>query len=139
MKTLRLVSFIVGIFALGFAPVAGAKPRHWFTDPKWWGGEVVIGLSTAADGATTAHGLSLGLAESNPLLGGHPRNGVIIGAGLSYFAIATAIHVTAWKLLRNDPNKVWRNSRYFIVPAESATILGGRAIHNARLTGSFPQ
>src|SRR5271168_3573679 len=64
----------------------GASPQFGFrqvADKNYWYMAVVLpSAASAFDGISTFHGISLGNSEVNPLLGSHPKAGVVAGLKL---------------------------------------------------------
>ena len=133
--------------ANGFFNVGDGLPRkHWYKDPKWWAGEVVITASIAADGWTTAHRPS-GIVESNKFLGTNPSDKKVAGVSLLSFGIQTTLHASAWHVTHHVPladgsgydqdRLGWRTFGYVGIPGEVALLYGHTAIKNQQLINKY--
>ena len=125
-----ITTFIAATLLL--APTAQARPKHWYTDAKWWAGVAVIGAAVAADYATTAQLQRQGNVETNPILGPHPSNAKLAGVGTGAFAFYVGLHAAEYHLTRDD-TKPWRTASYLLMPAIVGGIHGYAAAHNEGL------
>ncbi len=117
---------------LFLSSIANASPKHWYKDPKWWVGTVVIGAAVAADSFTTASVIHQGGAEvGDPFLGNKPGAARLSGIELGWFGFYTAFHAFNWHETHND-SKGWRTTGYVLAPALFGGIETYAAIHNAR-------
>ena len=131
MKTIMALLITMALFCGS----ADAKPRHWYTDKKWWIGEAVITAAVVADAHSTSRGVGMGFTERNTwAFGSRPSNGRIAGVSAGYFAIQTTLHATAWHVERNETNKYWNTAKYVGVPAAVAIINGHNAALNYQLS-----
>lgn len=133
----------VALILLLLPVTAEAKPKHWFTDPKWWVGTALMGAAIAADAHSTSRGVGMGLREENWALGPKPSNARIAGISLGYFGIQTALHAGAWHFTHHVPladssgydedRLGWRILGYTALPATVLAINGHSAAKNYRL------
>jgi len=130
--------YLALLLALSFAGTADARPRHWFTDPKWWLGEVIIASAIAADAHSTAD-RSRHLVEGNHLLGGNPSKLRVAGLASLSMGLQTTYHAAAWhySVGDDDPSKAWRLVGYTAIPIVCVSIYGHAAVHNYQL--DFPK
>lgn len=135
-----------------------AEPRkHWYKDPKWWVGEVVILAALTADCHSTAYVRGPGIVETNRLLGPNPSNRRIVLYGLSGAALQTTLHASAWHVIHHEPiksscqewygsghkvtrcteygqdNWFWRDLAYTSVPTVMVLTSGRSAARNYQL------
>ena len=96
---------------------ASARPRHWYTNWKWWAGEAAIVGSLVADGRSTCLGYSRGLVEANPLARGTRSCASAVSILLTAGTVYTGLHVESYRTLENDPSKAWRAVSLVSVPA----------------------
>jgi hypothetical protein len=109
-----------------------ARPRHWYSDPKFWIGEAVIVGSTYADARTTCNGFGRGYVEGNPLDRGAHNCGAAIGILSIGTGIYTGLHIASYRMLQDDTSKAWRGVSLVTVPAIAFGFDGVSAIRNAR-------
>lgn len=139
-------------------PADAAPRKHWYRDPKWWIGEVVIGAAITADCYSTARTIQRGVvSETNPLLGPYPSNGKIAGVCVAGFGIQTVLHASAWHVVHHEPlaascdkdslgratyrnckqfeqdNVFWRSLAYTAIPTVAVVINGRAAANNFKL------
>lgn len=98
-----------------------AKPKHFYSDKKWWIGVGVIGAVALLDGISSEHAYNRGAVEvgwdASPLIGAHPSPAASAGYCFGEFAVGAAFHWGAWKATHNDTSKYWRFAGYTTVPA----------------------
>ena len=128
----RVTAILIAMLWLTMPGSAWSKPRHWYSDPKFWMGEAVIAGALIADGATTVNGLHRGMMETNPILGAHPSTARVAGYDVTLFAGYTAANAAEHHLTRNE-SKPWRVAGYVAIPAIAASAHGYAAIHNSEL------
>lgn len=121
---------------LSLAASAEARPKHWYTDKKWWVGTALMGAAIAADAHSTSRGVGMGLQERNTwAFGSRPSNARIAGISLGYFAIQTSLHAAAWHVERNETSKPWNVLKYTALPTTVLVINGHDAAKNYQLEG----
>ncbi len=132
-RRFRLVSGVLLI--LFWAQPGLARPRHWYTDRKFWVSEGVIGTAIFLDYHSTAarpYG-----SETNPFLGTHPSNRRIAGIGLLDFGAETGFNLAFYKIARiggqANETRTWNTLGYITEPAISLATHLPAAIHNYRL------
>lgn len=111
----RVVSCVLVAWLL-FAVPASARPRHWYTDWKWWVGESVIVTAVVLDGKSTCDGFKRGLVEGNFVLRGSTSCGKNLGLLVVEGAVQTGLHAESYRLLRDDPSPTWRAVSLVTVP-----------------------
>lgn len=115
------------------APLAGAAPKHWYSDKKWWAGEAVIGAAVFLDMHSTARAMgNPANVETNFILGPHPSDGRIALVGLGAFSYWTTFHALDWHF-GHDDTKPWRILGYTAIPAAALAVHLPAAIHNYEL------
>jgi hypothetical protein len=104
-------SLIVAGLVLGFCLQgieAEAKPRHWYSDWKWWGGEAVIVTAAGLDGKTSCDVYKRGYVEGNLINRGNTSCGEAAGILFGDAAFYTALHLLNHKYLVGS-DKRWVN------------------------------
>jgi len=113
------------------------KPRHWYTDWKWWVGEAAIAGIRFADAHSTALARSrcAGCIETNPIIGKHPGNGDIIALSSVGFGIETALHIASSVHCPdvNWDSRPWRIACDALMPGIDAAISVPDIVHNYSL------
>lgn len=119
------------------APLAGAAPKHWYSDKKWWAGEAVIGAAVFLDMHSTSQALHNGNTESNFLLGPHPSDGRVAAFGVGAFAYWTTAHAVDWHFFHNELLG-FRIFGYTAIPTAALITHLPAAIHNYGLPAPPP-
>jgi len=131
----RSALFTLLLFTL--ASSVEARPRHWYTDKKWWVGEFFVAASIGADAASTVQRTGRQV-EGNHLLGKNPSRRSVIGVAVLSMSIQTSLHAEAWHItVGEDDTKPWRLVAYTGVPIICMSIYGTAAVHNYHL--EFPK
>jgi hypothetical protein len=107
-------------------------PKHFWTDWKWWVGEGVIVGAMAADMRSSML-VSMRCpqcTEQNRLLGKHPSAKAQVTLLSVGIVAETGLHIAAWKLGHDDPNRFWRNMARWEVPVIVGVGEGYYAHHN---------
>jgi hypothetical protein len=122
-----IVLLLAGIV---LAAPAHARPRHWYTDWKWYAGEAVIVGAVVADGRSTCLGFSRGLVENNPLARGSQSCGASVGA-LTVGAVAyTGLHAWYHTLPSDSTPKFWKAVNVVAIPIVVCSFHCTAAINN---------
>jgi hypothetical protein len=126
-------SFALALAVATIAGPAGAAPRHWYSDKKWWIGEAVNIGATMADANSTCRALRRGAVEENMVLGARPSCGqayaLEVGAA-GYWTFFHALNWHWWDGQNPDPKLGWRLYGYASIPVAVFAINGSAAIHN---------
>ena len=133
MKLLKLLAILLLI-----AFPAEARPKHFFSDKKWWVGEFFIAAAIGADAHSTVQRTGRQI-EGNHLLGPNPSRAKVIGLASLSMGLQTSYHAFCWHLTTGeDDAKGWRIVGYTAIPVEVVSIYGLKgAIHNYHL--EFPK
>lgn len=117
---------------------AEARPKHWFSDKKWWVGEFFIAAAIGADAHSTIQRTNRQV-EGNHLLGRNPSRAKVIGLASLSMGLQTSYHAFCWHLTSGeDDAKGWRIVGYTAIPTEVVAIYGLKgAVHNYQL--EFPK
>lgn len=136
LSLLRLLSLTLSILLL--PSIGAARPRHWFTDKKWWLGEFFIAAAIGADAHSTVQRTGRQI-EGNHLLGRDPSRVKVIGLATLSFGLQTTYYAACWHLTTGeDDAKGWRIVGYTAIPVTVVSIYGLKgAIHNYQL--EFPK
>ena len=121
------------LLSLLAGPPAHARPRHFWTDKKWWTGVAVIGAATALDGASTCQGLGRGGVETNLLIPGNPtcaRVGYFMAGAFTFW---TTIHAVDWHYSHDSPSRVERMAGLTAMPIGTLAVHLPSAIHNLQI------
>jgi len=135
----RGMRYVVAFLLLmSLTTAAEARPKHWFTDPKWWVGEFFIAAAIGADAQSTVLRTNRQV-EGNHLLGKNPSRQSVIGVAVLSMGLQTTYHAFCWKLtVGEDDLKGWRIVGYTAIPTEVVAIYGLKgAVHNYHL--EFPK
>jgi len=125
------------LLTISLTSVAEARPKHWFTDPKWYLGEFFVAASIGADAASTVQRTNRQI-EGNRFLGRNPSRQKVIGVAVLSMGLQTTYHALAWHLtVGEDDTKPWRVVAYTAVPIICMSIYGPAAVHNYHL--EFPK
>lgn len=127
---------LLSIILLVLPASAVARPRHWYTDKKWYLGEFFVAASIGADAASTVQRTNRQI-EGNRFLGRNPSRQKVIGVALLSMSLQTSYHALAWHLtVGEDDTRPWRIVSYTAVPIICMSIYGTAAVHNYHL--EFP-
>lgn len=130
--------FVASMLIIIAAGPASARPKHFYTDKKFWLSEAVIGTAIFLDYHSTAqHRLG---TESSPLLGTHPSTGRIAGIGILDFGAETGFNIAFYKIARiggqANETRTWDTLGYLSQPTISLATHLPAAIHNYGLPGA---
>ena len=126
------------LLLLSFPLSAEARPKHFFTDKKWWIGEFFIAAAIGADAHSTVIRTNR-QTEGNIFLGRNPSRAKVIGLASLSMGLQTSYYALCWHLTTGeDDTKGWRIVGYTAIPTEVVAIYGLKgAIHNYQL--EFPK
>lgn len=128
MKRLFVASMLMIIMSVP----ASARPKHFYTDKKFWLSEAVIGTAIFLDYHSTATHLYGN--ETSPLLGTYPSTGRIAGIGILDFVVETGFNAAFYKIARiggqANETKTWNTLGYLTQPTISLATHLPAAIHN---------
>lgn len=123
---------IAVLLLLALTIPVSAKPKHFYTDKKFWLSEIVIGTAVFLDYHSTATHLYGN--ETSPLLGFHPSSGKVAGIGLLDFGVETGLNISFYKIARiggqANETRTWDMLGYITQPTISLATHLPAAIHN---------
>jgi hypothetical protein len=127
--------------AAACAGSANARPKHWYTDKKWWIGEAINVGATMADADSTCRAVRRGAVEQNIILGPSPGCGHVFALEIGAAGYWTCLHILDWHLWDSndpDPHLGLRVLGYTVIPVAAAAINGSAAIQNYGVPAPAP-
>ena len=126
---LSLLALVVLLSAL---PASAGPKKHFWTDKKVLVGEaIIIGSTLGLDATSTCHALRNGTEAGGSLVS---TCGQAVGVEAAAASFYTLLNYAEWHFGHDDPNRYWRFTSYWSMPAAVCAIHCTAAIHNFQVT-----